>query len=162
VIGGGALGTVFDVTVLAESGNYRRWGSWRPKHSLALFESTDGIHWSPEIVLPPRPETTWEDDVNRPTALRRPDGYHMWYTGQARGQSWIGYSTSPDGRSWTRRSDRPVVSPELPWEKHALAAASRQSNHSSQPGWFRRRCLLQAVHDLRWEAVAALVQRQAR
>jgi len=125
VIGGDkpirGIGTVFDIGVLRETGKYRLWGSWRPKASVALFESADGTHWGdPVIALPPNPASGWEDDVNRPTVLKREDGYHMWYTGQAKGHSWIGYATSPDGKAWQRMSDHPVVSPELPWEKVAL------------------------------------------
>ena len=44
----------------------------------------------------------------------------MWYTGQARGKSWIGYATSKDGKSWKRMSDKPVLSAESPWEKVAV------------------------------------------
>jgi predicted GH43/DUF377 family glycosyl hydrolase len=44
----------------------------------------------------------------------------MWYTGQARGRSWIGYATSPDGKTWQRKSDKPVLSAERPWEKVAV------------------------------------------
>jgi predicted GH43/DUF377 family glycosyl hydrolase len=125
VIGGDkpihGLGTVFDIGVLREDGEYRMWGSWRPKASVALFESADGKNWSPpQIVLPPNPASGWEDDVNRPTVLKREDGYHMWYTGQAKGQSWIGYATSPDGKVWKRMSNQPVLSPEMPWEKVAV------------------------------------------
>jgi len=121
LIGGGKLGTVFDIAVLHEAGKYRMWGSWRPKGSLALFESKDGIHWSdPTVVLSPNPATDWEANINRPSVLHRADGYHLWYTGQARGKSWIGYATSPNGLVWTRRSDKPVLSPELPWEKTSL------------------------------------------
>ena len=52
---GGQYGTCFDVSVLKEEGKYRMWVSWRPKASIALVESADGIHWSqPQIVLGPR------------------------------------------------------------------------------------------------------------
>jgi len=44
----------------------------------------------------------------------------MWYTGQAKGHSWIGAAASPDGKTWTRLSDKPVLSPEQPWEKVAV------------------------------------------
>jgi hypothetical protein len=75
LIGGGKLGTVFDIAVLRESNEYRMWGSWRPKQSLALFVSDDGIQWSdPQIVLSPEPATKWEDDINRPSVLKRADG----------------------------------------------------------------------------------------
>src|SRR5262249_30679741 len=51
---------------------------------------------------------------------KRADGYHLWYTGQSRGHSAIGYATSADGVTWKRMSDRPVLSAELPWEKVAI------------------------------------------
>jgi len=44
----------------------------------------------------------------------------MWYTGQADDHSRIGYAVSPDGKTWTRMSAAPVLSPELPWEKVAV------------------------------------------
>ncbi len=101
------------------------WFSWRPKASVALTESVDGIHWGePTIVLAPRKESGWEADINRPVVLKRANGYHLWYTGQALtgtvGHSWIGYATSPDGRTWKRMSDKPVLSAEAPWEKVAV------------------------------------------
>jgi len=119
---GGQYGTCFDVSVLKENGTYRMWLSWRPKQSVALVESKDGIHWSepPQVVLGPRKGTGWEEDINRPVVLKREDGYHLWYTGQAKGHSSIGYATCPDGVSWKRMSDQPVLSPEKPWEKVAV------------------------------------------
>jgi len=118
---GGQYGTVFDIAVLREDGKYRMWGSWRPKKSLALFESSDGIHWSaPEIVFGPNAATKWEEDINRPAVVKRADGYHLWYTGQANEHSWIGYATSPDGKVWKRQSAEPVLSADQPWEKVAV------------------------------------------
>ena len=119
---GGRYGTCFDISVLKEGETYRMWLSWRPKKSIALVESKDGIHWTepPQVVLGPQKETGWEDDVNRPVVLKRADGYHLWYTGQAKGHSCIGYATSPDGLTWKRRSDKPVLSPDKPWEKVAV------------------------------------------
>jgi predicted GH43/DUF377 family glycosyl hydrolase len=119
---GGKYGTCFDVSVLKEADTYRMWLSWRPKQSLALVESKDGVNWSepPRIVLGPRKETGWEDDINRPVILKRGDGYHLWYTGQAKGHSWIGYATSSDGRTWKRMSDQPVLAPDKPWEQVAV------------------------------------------
>jgi len=118
---GGSYGTCFDISVLKEGDTYRMWFSWRPRKSVALAESKDGIHWSePLIVLGPNAATDWEEDINRPVVVKREDGYHMWYTGQARSHSWIGYATSTDGRTWKRMSEKPVLSPEKPWEKVAL------------------------------------------
>ena len=119
---GGKYGTCFDIAVLKESEGYRMWVSWRPKQSIALVESKDGFHWSepPRVVLGPRTESGWEDDVNRPTVVKRGDTYELWYTGQAKGHSWIGYATSPNGVAWQRMSPKPVLSPDEPWEKVAL------------------------------------------
>lgn len=119
---GGTNGTCFDIAVLRENDRYRMWLSWRPRQSLALVESADGLHWDGplKLVLGPRKETGWEDDINRPGVVRRTDGYHLWYTGQAHDRSWIGYATSPDGVTWKRMSDRPVLSPEQPWEGVAV------------------------------------------
>lgn len=118
---GGDLGTCFDIAVLKESERYRMWFSWRPKKSIALTESSDGFRWSrPEIVLGPTDRTDWENDLNRPAVVKRGEVYHMWYTGQAQGKSWIGYATSPDGKNWKRMSETPVLAATSAWEKVAV------------------------------------------
>jgi predicted GH43/DUF377 family glycosyl hydrolase len=102
------------------------WFSWRPKKSIALVESTDGIHWSdPVIVLRAVEGSDWEPDINRPAVVKRADGYHMWYTGQVwddvtTGRAWVGYAKSPDGVHWKRVSERPVLTGDQPWEDNAI------------------------------------------
>jgi len=118
---GGELGTCFDVAVLDEGNTYRMYFSWRPKGSIALVESRDGISWSePRIVLGPRSRSGWEGRVNRPAVIKHKNNYHMWYTGQSKDRSWIGYATSSDGVTWQRISEKPVLSPEQTWEGAAV------------------------------------------
>jgi beta-1,2-mannobiose phosphorylase / 1,2-beta-oligomannan phosphorylase len=119
---GGKLGTCFDVAVLLEGNRYRMWFSWRPRKSIALVESDDGLRWSdPVIVLAPVEGSDWEPDVNRPGILKRDGVYHLWYTGQAKGRSAIGHATSPDGKTWTRSNNgKSVLSSQAKWEKVAL------------------------------------------
>jgi beta-1,2-mannobiose phosphorylase / 1,2-beta-oligomannan phosphorylase len=118
---GGALGSCFDISVLKEGDTYRMWFSWRPKKSIAQVKSKDGVRWSkPVLVFGPNEKTDWENDLNRPVVLKKGDRYQMWYTGQARGQSWIGFATSQDGKTWQRMSDKPVLSADKPWEKVAV------------------------------------------
>ncbi len=119
---GGQLGTCFDVAVLRDEGRYRLWFSWRPRHAIAMVESQDGFHWNqpPEIALAPNHTTGWEDEVNRPVVLKRRGLYHLWYTGQAKGRSWIGYALSTNGLTWSRQREKPVLSPDVPWEKAAV------------------------------------------
>src|ERR1700732_5374046 len=63
---GGDLGTCFDISVLKEGDHYRMWFSWRPKKSIALVESKDGVVWTkPSIVIGPNDKSGWEDDLNR-------------------------------------------------------------------------------------------------
>jgi predicted GH43/DUF377 family glycosyl hydrolase len=120
---GGKLGTCFDLCVLPENGKYRMYFSWRPKQSIAVSESVDGIHWSdPQIVLGPA-KTGWEDDLNRPSVIKHDGLYRMWYTGQFNGQSSIGYATSSDGIHWDRR-EHPVLEAKQPWEKGAVMCPS--------------------------------------
>ncbi len=113
---GGSLGTCFDMCVLKEQDNkYRMWFSWRPRESIAITESHDGISWShPTIVL--RATDNWDDDVNRPWVIRTDRGYEMWFTGQTVRQSSIGHAVSQDGIQWTRTSTQPVMVPDQPWE----------------------------------------------
>lgn len=122
VLGGGDLGTVFDIFVLKDGKEYIMFSSWRPKRSVAVSTSTDGVHWTtPEIVLPPNDATDWEDDINRPAVVKKDGIYHLWYTGQYKGEnSYIGYATSKDGKNFIRQSDKPVISPTEPWEKVAV------------------------------------------
>jgi predicted GH43/DUF377 family glycosyl hydrolase len=121
VLGGGDLGTIFDISVLKVGDVYYMYCSWRPKKSLALSTSTDGKNWStPQIILGPNDANDWEKDLNRPVVVLKDKVYHLWYTGQAKGKSRIGYATSTDGINFTRRSNEPVLSPEEEWEKVAV------------------------------------------
>lgn len=118
---GGDLGTCFDVSVLEIGGIYRMWFSWRSKESIAFVESDDGVHWNaPIIVLGPNPATTWEERLNRPCVLYHDNNYHMWYTGQTKKRSFIGYATSLDGITWQRKSEKPVLETKTRWEKRSV------------------------------------------
>ncbi|NCA80525.1 MAG: hypothetical protein EOM76_10145 [Sphingobacteriia bacterium] len=119
---GGDLGTVFDISVLKGIDNiYRMYSSWRPQKSIALSESKDGLIWStPMVCLSFNYDSNWERNLNRPVVIEKDGTYHMWYTGQSKDNSWIGYATSKDGKNWSRKSEKPVLSPDTPWEKVAV------------------------------------------
>lgn len=121
VLGGPDIGTCFDVQVLEQPDGYIMYFSWRPHQSLAVATSPDGIHWSaPQIILSPRPESGWEDDINRGYVVRLDGEYHLWYAGQSRGYSRIGYARSSDGLHFERVQSAPVMIPQLPWEKESV------------------------------------------
>ena len=117
VLGSKELGTCFDVYVTRENGRYRMDFSWRYKKALAVTFSDDGINWEePQITLQNNLESGWEDDINRNCVLKIGDKYKMWYTGQARGYSFIGYAESDDGLHFCRPFDEPVLISERAWE----------------------------------------------
>jgi predicted GH43/DUF377 family glycosyl hydrolase len=122
VLGGGDLGTIFDVSVLNDGERYIMYSSWRPQRSVAVSFSADGMNWTlPEIVLGPNLDTDWEDDINRPAVVYKDGVYHMWYTGQKKKKnSWIGYAVSVDGINFVRQSEKPVIAFTEPWEKVAV------------------------------------------
>lgn len=117
VLGNKETGTCFDVLVLKNEKGFSMHFSWRPKRALAVANSSDGIHWSaPEIYMQADEELGWMDDLNRSCVLEHDGQWHMWFTGQARGYSWIGYAVSDDCRHWKRMSDQPVLYSERPYE----------------------------------------------
>lgn len=117
---GGALGTCFDVYVTRENGLYRMDFSWRPRKALAVVFSADGIRWTvPFITLEANAASGWEDEVNRNCVLKTGGIYRMWYTGQAREKSFIGYAESTDGLRFERLAE-PVLLPEEPFEKDSV------------------------------------------
>ena len=117
VFGDEETGTVFDAYVWQDGGKYRMDFSWRYRKACAVTFSEDGINWSePVITLASNLDSGWEDDINRNCVLKIDGIYKMWYTGQARGYSFIGYAESADGIHFERKFDEPIMIPELPWE----------------------------------------------
>lgn len=117
IFGNRYLGSCFDVYVTKDCGRYRMDFSWRNKKALAVCFSKDGIHWTdPVVTLSANPKSGWEDDLNRNCVLKIGDIYKMWYTGQARGFSYIGCAESADGIHFCRVGGNPVMISEYPWE----------------------------------------------
>lgn len=111
------LGTCFDVYVSKDNGRYRMDFSWRPKKSVAVTFSDDGIHWEePQITLGPDETSGWEEKINRNCVIKVNGKYKMWYTGQANGYSAIGYAESDDGINFKRVSTTPILTRERDWE----------------------------------------------
>lgn len=121
VFGDERTGTTFDVYVTRENGRYRMDFSQRRKRACAVTFSRDGISWEEPVVTLAADQTSgWEDEVNRNCVLKINGQYQMWYTGQARGHSFIGYAQSDDGITFHRIQKDPVMIPEYPWEKDSV------------------------------------------
>jgi predicted GH43/DUF377 family glycosyl hydrolase len=139
IYGNKETGTLFDVLVqkcepeecpaglTSRPARFRMDFSWRPKSALAVAFSDDGTHWSePLITLACNPASGWEDRINRNCVVKIGDKYQMWYTGQARGYSFIGAAESDDGLNFRRiglptqysTDGKDVLDPVLISERH--------------------------------------------
>ena len=118
VMGSPELGTCFDLNVVPwGTAKYNNYFSWRSQSCIALSRSEDGVRWSePVKCLECDPTSGWEDNLNRASVWYKDGVYHMWYCGQARGYTKIGYATSRDGVKFTRASRLPVMVSERPHE----------------------------------------------
>ena len=121
VFGSQKTGTVFDVYVTRDDNRYRMDFSWREKKSVAVTFSDDGISWEkPQITLSFDESTGWEDRISRNCVLKIDGVYKMWYTGQARGHSFIGCAESNDGINFERKCKEPILISEFPWERESV------------------------------------------
>lgn len=118
-------GETYDVSVIKVNGIYRMYLSVRNIRSIGFVESEDGIHWGDmTIILKPRNEFCWEEDINRPIVIKYNDRFYMWYTAIryfpsdekiSDLQAVIGFATSYDGIHF-EREDQPVLRPDCSWE----------------------------------------------
>lgn len=115
--------------VIYDGNTYTMWyaGHSAKEVTICVATSTDGLTWIREgVVL--RPTLPWEKgSVMCPSVIIDDSGlYHMWYSGGERYEpDAIGYATSPDGRTWERVRDEPVLRPEpgSEWESDRVAGA---------------------------------------
>jgi hypothetical protein len=74
-----------------------------------------------------KPSATGWDNTNVLAAkVLYKDMYRMWYTGNGTRdlRTNIGYATSPDGITWTRYGEEPVLRYGTGWESHGVSAPS--------------------------------------
>ena len=181
---GGPDDFCFDNVVIRFHGRYRMYFSWRTHYAIAYTESEDGLRWGErKIVLLPREDIDWEEDVNRPTIVQQGDKLLMWYSAQTTdgfsqgkwtdnyiqasladtGTSVIAFAQSVDGEHW-ERYDQPVLIPDQPWEKRSLMNpsviwdASRGIYHMwyCGGGWFEPDCIgyASSTDGIHWQKYA--------
>ncbi len=86
--------------------------------TVGYATSTDGIKWTKYAKNPVMiPTMAWEgaggiNHEDSPTTVLKEHGlYEMWYHAIEGTTRRIGYATSPDGITWTKYSQNPVLSP---------------------------------------------------
>ena len=115
--------------VLIDDGRWKMWyisctewllvrGHPEPVYQIKYAESSDGLRWSSEDA-PCLPYKFAGEAISRPSVLKEPGRYRMWYCFRGsdgyraeKSQSYrIGYAESPDGRAWARQDERVGIEP---------------------------------------------------
>jgi hypothetical protein len=118
--------------VLREEGRWRMWyiggsgwihteGKSLPSYSVRHLESADGLDWSAESFecFAPRAD---EIGFGRPFVVRDGPLYRMWYAVRRISGYRLGYATSWDGLSWTRKDEEVGISPSQDgWDSEMIA-----------------------------------------
>jgi predicted GH43/DUF377 family glycosyl hydrolase len=116
---------------------YNMWysgkGGSSPNVNKILYATSfDGIHWSkwPSPVLTPSTDPmAWDSaGVYSPAVIWNGQIFGLWYSGinQTGLVPRIGFSTSPDGGSWTRSANNPILTPGPPdsWDSSGVEQPS--------------------------------------
>jgi hypothetical protein len=114
-----------------------------------VFEAAGPGHWDAKIR-----ERGW--------VLREDDGYKLWYTGYdgtPTGRRMLGLATSPDGITWTRHPDNPLVRDF--WVEDMMVAKDGDRYLMFAEGENDRAQLLTSMDGVRWERVGRLDVRLA-
>jgi len=101
-------------------------------NKILYATSFDGIHWSkwPSPVLTPATNATQWDagGVYSPGVIWNGEIFGLWYSGinQTGVVPSIGFSTSPDGGSWTRSANNPILvaGPSGSWDSAGVEQPS--------------------------------------
>ena len=108
-------------TVISNNGHFKMWLPWMDDSgtwSIVNITSTDGISWSNQSnpVLQNGPLGSWDgSSVVCPDVVIDNGTYRMWYSGEdAFRTEGIGQASSPDGISWTKSSNNPVLGGGVP------------------------------------------------
>ncbi len=103
--------------------------------------SPDGITWTKDTnnpVLDPGPEGSWDSTgVSDPTVIFNDSIFHMWYTGHGIDDR-IGHATSPDGITWTKDTNNPVLEwgPDGDWDDQWVSQPEVIFNGNEYHMWY--------------------------
>ncbi len=99
-------------TVLRHGGVYKMW--YEGDDSFGYATSDDGINWvkwPSNPVMQPGGIGSWdENNIDNASVVIVGNTYHMFYSAEdASNDNRIGHATSPDGITWTKDPENPVI-----------------------------------------------------
>jgi predicted GH43/DUF377 family glycosyl hydrolase len=144
----GPLGT-WDDFGIAESGAYYDGSIFHLWYSsgdaivtrTGYATSPDGIAWTKSPANPVidfAPAGSWDEiNVHQPSVIYDNGEYRMWYAGRNATINKIGYATSPDGITWTKKPSKPVLDTGPgAWEQTDVSDPSVLYNGSAYMMWY--------------------------
>jgi len=134
-------GAIYHMWYMGYDGNYTR---------IGYATSSDGLHWSAyenNPVLDVGSPGSWDESwITYPYVIYDDTTFHMWYSGvqgTVPGPShlWkerIGYATSPDGITWTKYENNPVLDIGTPgaWDDHNIDVGSVYFDGETYHLWY--------------------------
>ena len=149
VLSGSSIPVVSELyvgSVLFENDTYTMWFSavtaGGSVEHIRRAISQDGISWIDQgIVFEPDVPGSWDAyQVWDPYVLHHGGIFHMWYGGisQVGEAGLLGYATSPDGITWTRSAQNPVLLPGAPvaWDDFSIFSPTILLQGSGYEMWF--------------------------
>jgi predicted GH43/DUF377 family glycosyl hydrolase len=77
-----------------------------------LFSQTIWSKYPDNPILEPGEAGSWDESgITDPKVVFDGESYHLWYSGSLLGTTQVGYATSPDGFTWTKSENNPVIEP---------------------------------------------------
>lgn len=117
VYGNETIGSIFDPFCFYYNNIYLMYASERNSGSIIRLESTDGIKWKHRTTcIHGSNKDQWDSVVNRASVIQNNGIWHMWFTGQYKNKSSIGYATSNDGIFFHKVIESPVLTANTEYE----------------------------------------------
>lgn len=117
VYGNYATGSIFDPFVFYHNNIYLMYVSERNSASIIRLESKDGIKWKNKVIcINGSHKNQWDSIINRASVLLNNGIWHMWFTGQYKDESCIGYAISTDGIFFHKVIESPILTANTEYE----------------------------------------------
>lgn len=113
------LSSYFDPYSCVVNGKIKIYISRRNDNTIVSFDFVNEELVNEQVALFPS-ASGWDSRINRACVLFYNDNYYMWYTGQNSGKSMIGIAISEDGINFKRLTNKPIIEPQLPFEKDSV------------------------------------------
>lgn len=135
---------IWHVYVMKDGNTYKMWytASNSDKNHVGYATSSDGLKWvkySGNPILAPGSSGEWDNEgVAEPYVIKSNGLYKMWYWGNSKGISQIGYAVSQDGITWEKYSGNPVLVAGNPgsWDEIEAGFPSIQYQDGTYKMWY--------------------------